>query len=120
MNYDLCNHLLLGNSNIENEPAAGSDAPAPLRREFQQALRNTLLCDMGGGSGKSERSAGSGASSGGGGAVSPRVLSFTERPPTPEDRYSNVLKVITECRIRCMLELFFQSMCGRGGEREGA
>lgn len=86
MNLDLCNHMLLNNSNIENEPVAGSDAPAPLRREFQQALRNTLLNPMSGANPKSER--GGGCKGG-----SPRMLSFTERTPPPQDRYSNVLKV---------------------------
>lgn len=86
MNLDLCNHMLHNDSNIENEPQAGSDAPAPLRREFQQALRNTLLNPMSGATAKNER--GSGCKGG-----SPRMLSFTERTPPPPDRYSNVLKV---------------------------
>ncbi|CAM9642202.1 unnamed protein product, partial [Ectocarpus fasciculatus] len=81
MNFDLCNHMLLSSDNSENEPQPGSDAPAPLRREFQQALRNTLLSPMSGGGGSSV-------------AGSPRVLSFTERPPLPQDRYTNVLKVL--------------------------
>lgn len=88
MNFDLCNHMLLSTDNSENEPQPGSDAPAPLRREFQQALRNTLLSPMSGGPSKSDRGR-SGSSVGG----SPRVLSFTERPPLPQDRYTNVLKV---------------------------
>ncbi|CAN0422671.1 unnamed protein product, partial [Laminaria digitata] len=74
MNLDLCNHMLLTDSNTENEPPAGSDAPAPLRREFQQALRNTLLNPMSGATPTSER--GGGCKGG-----SPRVLSFTERSP---------------------------------------
>lgn len=87
MNFDLCRHMLLSYDNAENEPQAGSDAPAPLRREFQQALRHTLLSPMAGCSSKNERG-GAGA-----GGVPPRVLSFTERPPPPQDRYTNVLKV---------------------------
>ncbi|CBJ28300.1 conserved unknown protein [Ectocarpus siliculosus] len=89
MNFDLCNHMLLSSDNSENEPQPGSDAPAPLRREFQQALRNTLLSPMSGGPCKGDRGR-SGSSVGG----SPRVLSFTERPPLPQDRYTNVLKVL--------------------------
>lgn len=97
MDMDLCRHLLLNNGNEENEPQAGSDAPAPLRREFQQALRNTLLSPSfggGGGSGgssKVERSGGAGAGLGSG--VAPRVLSFSERPPAPQEQYTNVVKV---------------------------
>ncbi|CAM9490997.1 unnamed protein product [Pylaiella littoralis] len=87
MNFDLCNHMLL-NNNSENEPQPGSDAPAPLRREFQQALRNTLLSSAGGGSSQSDRGGG------GSGGISMRVLSFTERPPPQEDRCMNVLKVL--------------------------
>ncbi|CAM9462139.1 unnamed protein product, partial [Scytosiphon promiscuus] len=79
MNFELCNHMLLTSDNSENEPQPGSDAPAPLRREFQQALRNTLLSPM---------------AAGGGSGSSPRVLSFTERPPPQQDRYTNVLKVL--------------------------
>ena len=92
MNFDLCNHMLLSNDNSENEPQPGADAPAPLRREFQQALRNTLLSPVGGGGGasKSDRGGDGGSAAGGG---SPRVLSFAERPPPPQDRYTNVLKV---------------------------
>lgn len=92
MNFDLCNHMLLSNDNSENEPQPGADAPAPLRREFQQALRNTLLSPAGGGGGasKSDRGGDGGSAAGGG---SPRVLSFAERPPPPQDRYTNVLKV---------------------------
>ena len=86
MNLDLSNHMPLNDSNIENEPQAGSDAPAPLRREFHQALRNTLLNPMSGATPKNERG-------GGCKGVRPRVLSFTERTPPPQDRYSNVLKV---------------------------
>ncbi|CAB1111300.1 unnamed protein product [Ectocarpus sp. CCAP 1310/34] len=89
MNFDLCNHMLLSSDKSENEPQPGSDAPAPLRREFQQALRNTLLSPMSGGPSKGDRGR-SGSSVGG----SPRVLSFTERPPLPQDRYTNVLKVL--------------------------
>eukprot|EP00752_Nemacystus_decipiens_P004932 g4488.t1 len=94
MNFDLCNHMLLSNDNSENEPQPGADAPAPLRREFQQALRNTLLSPAGGSSGgasKSDRGGDGGSAAGGG---SPRVLSFADRPPPPQDRYTNVLKVL--------------------------
>lgn len=91
MNFDLCNHMLLSNDNSENEPQPGADAPAPLRREFQQALRNTLLSPAGGGASKSERGGDGGSAAGG----SPRVLSFAERPPPPQDRYTSVLKVGT-------------------------
>lgn len=94
MNFELCNHMLLTSDNSENEPQPGSDAPAPLRREFQQALRNTLLSPMatGGGSCKSERGISGGGGASGAGST-PRVLSFAERPPPQEDRYTNVLKV---------------------------
>lgn len=97
MNFDLCNHMLLSSDNSENEPQPGADAPAPLRREFQQALRNTLLSPAGGGGGasKSERGGDGGSAAGG----SPRVLSFAERPPPPEDRYTNVLKVGRTIRL---------------------
>lgn len=91
MNFDICNHMLLSNDNSENEPQPGADAPAPLRREFQQALRNTLLSPAGGGAPKSDRGSDGGSVAGG----SPRVLSFAERPPPPQDRYTNVLKVGT-------------------------
>jgi len=98
MNFDLCNHILLSNDNSENEPQPGSDAPAPLRREFQQALRNTLLSPAGGGGGggnaKSDGGVGAGGGGGAAGGGSPRVLSFAERPPPPQDRYTNVLKVM--------------------------
>lgn len=96
MNFDLCNHMLLSNDNSENEPQPGADAPAPLHREFQQALRNTLLSPAGGGGGsgfKSDRGGDGGSAAGG----SPRVLSFAERPPPPQDRYTNVLKVGSAC-----------------------
>ncbi|CAN0195454.1 unnamed protein product, partial [Hapterophycus canaliculatus] len=97
MNFELCNHMLLTNDNSENEPQPGSDAPAPLRREFQQALKNTLLSPMagggGGGSCVSDRGVGAGGGASGA-ASSPRVLSFTERPPPQQDRYTNVLKVL--------------------------
>lgn len=89
MNFDLCRHMLLSYDNAENEPQAGSDAPAPLRREFQQAMRHTLLSPMAGCSSKNEK----GGAGRGAGGVAPRVLSFTERPPPPQDRYTNVLKV---------------------------
>lgn len=92
MNIDLCNHMMLSNDNLENEPQAGSDAPTPLRREFQQAMRNTLLSPRVGCGSKSE-GAGGPRSGIGGSATPPRVLSFNERPPVPQDRYSNVLKV---------------------------
>lgn len=100
MNFDLCNHMLLNNDNSENEPKPGADAPAPLRREFQQALRDTLLSPAGGGGGgasKSDRGGDGGGRAAGG---SPRVLSFVERPPPPQDRYTNVLKVGGENKIR--------------------
>lgn len=109
MNFDLCNHMLLNNS--ENEPQPGSDAPAPLRREFEQALRNTLLSSAGGGSSQSDRGGG------GSGGISVRVLSVTERPPPQEDRCTNVLKVGSETsggvwegfgRLLC----FFNTLCG--------
>lgn len=92
MNFDLSNHTLLKNDNAENEPQAGSDAPAPLRREFQRAIKDTLLNSMAIGSGGSsvKKNPGGGVS---GGGVVPRVLSFSERPPPPQDRYTNVLKV---------------------------
>lgn len=90
MDFNLCRHILLNNSNEENEPQAGSEAPAPLRREFQQAVRDTLL------------SPAAGTGTGGGdkdefrkrrGGVAPRVLKFSERPPPPQERSTNVLKV---------------------------
>lgn len=90
MNFDICNHMLLSNDNSENEPQPGADAPAPLRREFQQALKDTLLSPAGGGgASKGDRGGDGGGATGG----FPRVLSFAERPPPPQDRYTNVLKV---------------------------
>lgn len=99
MDLDVCRHMLLNLNNEENEPQAGSDAPVPLKREFQHAMRNTLLSPaacMGGIEGAcTDQRAGSKAVSrtGGVGGIAPRVLSFSERPPPPQERYTNVLKV---------------------------
>lgn len=109
MNFDLCNHMLLSNDNSENEPQPGADAPAPLRREFQQALRNTLLSPAGGGASKTDRGGDGGGAAGG----SPRVLSFAERPPPPQDRYTNVLKVGTD-NLCCSARRVLYSPGGQG------
>lgn len=97
MNFDICRHMLLNANNEENEPQAGSDAPVPLKREFQQAMRDTLLSPAAGiGVGRRASSEESGGAKGAGrksGGIAPRVLSFSERPPAPQERCPNVLKV---------------------------
>lgn len=106
MDFDICRHMLLNTGNEENEPQAGSDAPVPLRREFQEAMRNTLLSPsvgVAGGRGSciSDRTLSSFAAQANGGVLAPRVLTFSERSPAPPERYTNVLKVrIASCRER--------------------
>ncbi|CAM9332162.1 unnamed protein product, partial [Ascophyllum nodosum] len=93
INFDLCNHMLVRGDNAENEPQAGSDAPPPLHREFHQAMKNTLLSPMMAMRGTDFMCK---ATNGGarGKTMPPRLLSFSERPPPQEERFTNVLKVL--------------------------
>ena len=99
INFDLCNHMLVRGDNAENEPQAGSDAPPPLHREFHQAMKNTLLSPMMAMRGTDFMCK---ATNGGarGKTMPPRLLSFSERPPPQEERFTNVLKVLLFYRGR--------------------
>lgn len=113
MDFDLCRHLLLNDDNVENEPQAGSDAPAPLQREFQQALRNTLLSPAAGSCCRGGTSSKDAGSSGGRGAgIAPVVLAFNSRPPPPQELFPNVLKVYLGSMFAVEMVDF---LCSTGG-----